>query len=104
MKSPSARWSVPVQMWLCMLASVAAFQGIPPVLSLILREFHLSYHQGGVLMSIFALPAIILSLPAGLLADPYGTKSVVAAALLLMTAGSVAVAIANSNSPSSLGE
>jgi MFS family permease len=79
-----------------MLASVAAFQGIPPVLSLILREFHLSYHQGGMLMSIFALPAIILSLPAGLLADRYGTKSVAAAALLLMTAGSVAVAIANS--------
>ena len=96
MKSPSSRWSVLVQMWLCMLASVAAFQGIPPVLSLILREFHLSYHQGGMLMSIFALPAIILSLPAGLLADRYGTKSVAAAALLLMTAGSVAVAIANS--------
>ncbi len=96
MKSPASRWSVLVQMCLCMLASVAAFQGIPPVLSLILKEFHLSYHQGGMLMSIFALPAIILSLPAGLLADRYGTKSVAGAALLLMTAGSVVVAIADS--------
>lgn len=92
----SSRWSVLVQMWLCMLASVAAFQGIPPVLSLILKEFHLSYYQGGMLVSIFTLPAIILSLPAGLLADRYGTKAVAAAALLLMTAGSVAVAAADS--------
>jgi NNP family nitrate/nitrite transporter-like MFS transporter len=79
-----------------MLASVAAFQGIPPVLSLILKEFHLSYQQGGMLVSMFALPAIILSLPSGLLSDRYGTKSVAMAALGLMTAGSVVVATGES--------
>ena len=96
MKSPASRWAVLVQMCLSMVASVVAFQGIPPVLVLILKEFHLSHHQGGMLMSMFALPAIILSLPTGLLVDRYGTKSVAAAALLLAAAGSVAVAAANS--------
>ena len=96
MKVPVSRWAVLVQMCLCMLASVVAFQGIPPVLSLILKEFHLSHHQGGMLMSMFALPAIILSLPTGLLVDRYGTKPVATAALLLAAAGSVAVACANS--------
>lgn len=96
MKSPSSRRTVLVQMCLCMLASVSAFQGIPPIMSLILKEFHLSYHQGGMLMSMFALPAIILSLPTGFLVDRYGTKSVAVTALGLMTAGSVVVVTANS--------
>ena len=34
------------------------FQGIPPVLVLILKQFHLSHRQGGMLMSMFALPLI----------------------------------------------
>jgi MFS family permease len=83
-------------MCLCLLACAFAFQGIPPVLSLILKEFNLSHYQGGLLMSMFALPAIIISLPAGVLADRYGTKPVAAVALLLVTVGSVLVATANS--------
>jgi nitrate/nitrite transporter NarK len=49
-----------------------------------------------MLMSIFALPAIILSLPTGFLVDRYGTKSVAVTALGFVTAGSALVAIADS--------
>lgn len=68
-------------------------QSIPPVLSLIIDELGLSYHQAGVLMSLFALPGILVSLPAGMLADRYGVKRVGIASLLFTIAGTIMVAI-----------
>jgi predicted MFS family arabinose efflux permease len=79
--------------YLCMLSYTLVLQSIPPVLSLIIDELGLSYHQAGVLMSLFALPGILVSLPAGMLADRYGVKRVGIASLLFTIAGTIMVAI-----------
>ncbi|MBP1732538.1 MAG: major facilitator superfamily 1 [Deltaproteobacteria bacterium] len=78
--------------YLCMLSYTLVLQSIPPVLSLIIDELGLSYHQAGVLMSLFALPGILVSLPAGMLADRYGVKRVGIASLLFTIAGTIMVA------------
>lgn len=86
-----SRWFILIQMCLCMFVCAFAMQSIPPVLPLILGEFHLSHHQGGMLMSMFALPAIVISLPVGLIGDRYGIKLVGAAGLVFATIGIILV-------------
>ncbi|MBI4288678.1 MAG: MFS transporter [Chloroflexi bacterium] len=90
-RNPS-RWAVLAIMYLCMLAFALVFQSIPPVLSLIIQEFDISYQQAGLLMSLFALPGVIISLPVGILADRVGIKRVGVVCLALTIAGSVMVA------------
>ena len=89
----SSRWAILMVIYLCMLSYTLVLQSIPPVLSLIIDELGLSYHQAGVLMSLFALPGILVSLPAGMLADRYGVKRVGIASLLFTIAGTIMVAI-----------
>ncbi len=67
-------------------------QSIPPVLAQLIADMNLSHTQGGLLMSLFALPGIILSLPGGMLADYYGPRKVGMISLLLMLAGTLIVA------------
>jgi predicted MFS family arabinose efflux permease len=75
-----------------MLSYTLVLQSIPPVLSLIISELRLSYYQAGVLMSLFALPGILVSLPAGMLADRYGVKRVGIVSFVLTITGTVMVA------------
>lgn len=96
MENQTSRWIVLVQMYLCMLVCVFTMQCIPPILPLIIEHFHLSHHQGGLLMSMFCLPAVVLSLPVGLLADRCGIKAVGTAGLLFAAAGAAIVATADS--------
>ncbi len=95
MKNKTSRWTTLVQMYLCLMVCVIAMQCIPPVLPLLLKEFHLTYHQGGLLMSMFCLPAVVLSVPIGLLADRHGIKLVGGAGLLFALTGALLVAIAH---------
>ncbi len=68
-------------------------QSIPPVLVALIKEMGISHAQGGSLMSLYALPGIIFSLPGGALADHYGPRKVGMASLLLMLTGSMIVAV-----------
>ena len=88
----ASRWAMLTVIYLCMLSNTLVLQSIPPVLSLIIDELHLTYHQGGALMGLFALPGILISLPAGKLADRYGVKRVGVASFLVTLAGAVMVA------------
>jgi MFS family permease len=74
---------------LCSLIPGMAMQTISPVLTEIVSEFSLSYAQGGLLMSFFALPAILISIPAGMLADRYNQKIILITSLILVIAGSI---------------
>jgi MFS family permease len=87
-----SRWSILIVIYLCMLSCALVLQSIPPVLSLIVAELHLSYYQGGMLMSLFALPGILVSLPAGMLADRYGVKRVAIISFVFAIAGTIMVA------------
>jgi len=87
-----SRWTSLAVICLCTVSYSLVLQSVPPVLSLIIGQLHLSYHQAGVLMSSFALPGVLAALPAGVLADRYGIKRVGVVSFLLIVAGTVAVA------------
>ena len=67
-------YSVLIMVFLATAAYGMILQSIPPLLTAIIGDLKLSHAQGGMLMSLFALPGIFLSLPGGLLADIYGPK------------------------------
>jgi len=90
------RWAILAQIYLCMFAYAVVFQSIPPVMSLVIGHFHLSHHQAGLLMSMFALPGVFVSLPAGMLADRYGVKAVGIISMLIAIVGTLLVAAGNS--------
>jgi predicted MFS family arabinose efflux permease len=90
------RWIILGVIYICVLAYTVTLQSVPPVLSLIMPDMHLSHAQGGLLMSFFALPGLIVSIPAGLLADRYGQKTIGLVSLLLLILGSTVVATAQS--------
>ena len=81
------RWVILGVMYLCTLAFAFAMQSLPPVLTLIMGELELSHAQAGSLMSFFALPGIIVSIPMGLLSDRYNPKAIGAISLVLTIAG-----------------
>ncbi len=91
-----SRWKALFEIYLCMLAAAFGMQSIPPIMSLLIHDFGLSHHQGGMLMSLFALPAIFVSIPAGMLADRYNIRWVGIAGLVFVGAGSAVVAMSNS--------
>jgi MFS family permease len=94
-ESRLTRWAVLAEIYLCMLSFAVAFQSIPPVMGMILEHFHLSHHEGGLLMSMFAFPGIIVSLPAGMLIDRFGVKPIGIATLILTVVGTALVATAD---------
>jgi predicted MFS family arabinose efflux permease len=90
------RWVILGVIYLCVLAFGIAFQSLPPVLSIIMEEVGLSHTKGGLLMSFFALPGIILSIPAGMLADRYNQTTIGSIAIALIIAGASIFALGQS--------
>jgi MFS family permease len=74
-------------MYLFILVFTITLQAVPPVLSLIMGELGLSHAQGGLLMSLFALPGVFISIPAGMLSDRYGQKAIGIISFLLAIVG-----------------
>lgn len=81
------RWVILGVVYLCILAFAITLQSVPPILSLVMDELGLSHAQGGLLMSLFALPGVVVSIPAGMLADRYGQKMIGIVSFGLMIAG-----------------
>jgi len=79
--------------YLCVITFAFVFQGLPPIISEIKADFHLSYAQVGILMSLFALPGIFFTIPAGRISDKYGMRFTGIAALITMVIGTVIVAL-----------
>jgi predicted MFS family arabinose efflux permease len=90
------RWVILGVATLCGLAFAITMQSVPPILSLIMAEFKLSYTQGGLLMSLFALPGVVISIPVGMLADRYGQKTIGIISFAFMIAGTAIFASGNS--------
>jgi MFS family permease len=97
------RWVILGVVYLCMLSLAITLQSVPPVLSLLLIELELSHVQGGLLMSLFALPGIVISIPVGLLADRYSQKAIGLTSLSLMIIGTVVFVSGNSMTVLGLG-
>lgn len=79
--------------YLSILAFTLIFQSIPPILPLIISELHLTYAQSGLLMSLFALPGILVSILGGFLADRSGMKPLGTGCFLLMIGGTFLVGL-----------
>ena len=90
------RWVILGLTYLFILSYTITLQAVPPVLSLIMAELRLSHAQGGLLMSLFALPGVFISIPAGMLADRYGQKAIGIVSFILAIAGAAIVASGNS--------
>ena len=97
------RWVMFGMAYLCIMSYTIIMQSVPPVLSLVMSDLNLSYTQGGLMMGFFTLPGIITSIPAGMIVDRYGHKSVGITAFALTIIGTALVASGNSILPLMLG-
>lgn len=87
------RWPILGLVWFSIFAHAIVYQSIPPILGFLVDALRITYSQAGGLMSLFALPAVFLSIPGGLLADRYGTRVVGGASLLIMGLGTAIAAM-----------
>lgn len=90
------RWIILGVVYLCILSFAIVLQSVPPILNILIDEMRLSHAQGGLLMSLFALPGVAVSIPAGMLADRYGVKVIGIVSFVLVIAGVVVFATAQS--------
>src|SRR3981189_1246123 len=72
------------------------FQSVAAVAPLLGSEFGVGIADIGVLIGLYFAPGIALALPGGAIGQRFGDKTTVLGALLLMLAGSVAMAFAAS--------
>lgn len=99
---PSKKYDAPFSLLVAWLGLALAYMGsmvvgatfhlIPPVLPMVLEDLNLNHGQGGLLMSLFALPGILLSLPGGWAVDRFGTRVVGGVGLLFMGLASLGMA------------
>lgn len=71
-------------------------QSVPPLLTILTGELSLTHTEGGLLMSLFALPGLFISLPGGAVADRYGPRKVGVVSVFLMLAGTILVSMGSS--------
>ncbi len=90
------RWVILGLVIFCQLTQAISFQGIPPILGLLVQGMHFSYAQAGGLMSLFSMPRIFVGLISGVVVDRYGTKKIGCVSLLALAMGTAMVAAGNS--------
>jgi MFS family permease len=78
------------------LAVGFVFHFVPPVLPDVIVDLEIGHGQAGLMMSLFALPGILLSIPAGWLVDRYGERAIGSTGLAVMGAGTLILAAAPS--------
>jgi ACS family glucarate transporter-like MFS transporter len=88
---PRSAWSGLAVVYACFVSFGAVFQFVPPLLPGLIRGLGLAHGEAGLLMSVFALPGIALSVPAGQLVDRYGARAVGGTGLALMALGTLAM-------------
>jgi MFS family permease len=71
-----AAWVVVLVLLAASIAAPLNQFKVPPVMPLLMDDFHLSLAEGGSLMSLFALTGLFLALPAGFIAQKLGYKTV----------------------------
>ena len=93
---PRARWSI---LGLIMTAQTMANLGplgIPAIAPLIRESLHLSVAQAGSFVSAYYIGPVLMSLPAGWIADRWGVRGTMVAGQALIAVGLLAAAAASS--------
>lgn len=93
MPNSGYRWIILVLSYLCMLVFAFTLQSLPPILPLIIKELRLSHAEAGLLMSLFALPAIFLAILAGMFLDRFGAYRTGVISLGLVIVGNSILAL-----------
>jgi len=84
---PSYRWIALFLAFLQMFIYGFVLNSIPPVLPLIVAEFSITLAEAGLLMTFFAVPAIIISIPGALIIIKFGVKKISILGLGLLLIG-----------------
>jgi predicted MFS family arabinose efflux permease len=90
------RWAILAVLFAVRAAMAFQFQSVAAVAPLLANEFGVSIADIGVLIGLYFAPGVALALPGGASGQRFGDKATVLGALLLMLAGSVAMALAAS--------
>jgi predicted MFS family arabinose efflux permease len=90
------RWGILAVLFAVRATMAFQFQSVAAVAPLLGSEFGVSIADIGVLIGLYFAPGIALALPGGAIGQRFGDKATVLGALLLMLAGSVAMALAAS--------
>ena len=90
------RWAILAVLFAVRATMAFQFQSVAAVAPLLANEFGVSIADIGVLIGLYFAPGVALALPGGASGQRFGDKATVLGALLLMLAGSVAMALAAS--------
>jgi MFS family permease len=90
------RWGILAVLFTVRLTMSFQFQSVASVAPLLGSEFGIGLADIGLLIGLYFTPGIALALPGGAIGQRFGDKTTVLAALLLMLAGSVAMAFSSS--------
>jgi predicted MFS family arabinose efflux permease len=80
----SYAWIILGVVYLASLTAAISLYKAPPLMPVLMREFHLSLGSAGALMSLFSLAGVLLALPAAVMFQRWGAK-----ATMLMAIGAV---------------
>ena len=85
---PGAPWVVAyVAVVIAMMSMQMSSLGFSPLLPSIQKEFQMSFSQMGTFTGVYGLVALVLSIPAGIMAKQYGEKRVLSVGLLILAIG-----------------
>jgi MFS family permease len=90
------RWGILAVLFAVRATMAFQFQSVAAVAPLLSSEFGVSIADIGVLIGLYFAPGVALALPGGAIGQRFGDKATVLGGLLLMLAGSVAMAFAAS--------
>jgi MFS family permease len=90
------RWGILAVLFAVRATMAFQFQSVAAVAPLLSSEYGVGLADIGVLIGLYFAPGVALALPGGAIGQRFGDKATVVGALLLMLAGSVAMASAAS--------
>src|SRR6266851_9296356 len=90
------RWGILAVLFTVRATMAFQFQSVAAVAPLLGNTYGVSIADIGILIGLYFAPGIVLALPGGAIGQKFGDKATVLGALLLMLAGSVAMASATS--------
>ena len=95
-ETPKYAWVVLFALYMATLAAPLNMFKLPPVMTLIVKEFQLTSSASGDLMSIFSVMGFVLAIPAGFILRRFGIKSTVLFSVGVIILGTVLGALAKS--------
>jgi predicted MFS family arabinose efflux permease len=93
--APQKRWVV---LYLAVVVAMMTMQmsslGFSPLLPLIQKDFAMSFSQVGTFTGVYGLVALVVSIPAGMLAKRFGEKRVLCVGLAILALGLFGLSVA----------